>query len=184
MDSLAIGFLVGLAFVAVVFIVLTILLYKKNKSLKQRNEADAKKAEELVKEAQFKADALLQEAKEEGQKNANALIASAKKEYEKSNADLEERKNAIVQKEAKLDQKEASLDKREDAIINRETVIDKQKDELNQRSEALAIKEKEAQDKLESVLNELQKVANRTRDQAKDELRKRVEEKERKRIAL
>lgn len=158
--------------------------HKKIKSLEQRNEADAKKAEELVKEAQFKADVLLQEAKEEGQKNANALIASAKKEYEKSNADLEERKNAIVQKEAKLDQKEASLDKREDAIINREAVIDKQKDELNQRSEALAIKEKEAQDKLESVLNELQKVANRTRDQAKDELRKRVEEKERKRIAL
>ena len=101
MDTITIIFLC----LAIVFIIATVVLgviafrsNKKIKSLEQRNEADAKKVEELVKEAQFKADALLQEAKEEGQKNANALIASAKKEYEKSNADLEERKNAIVQK--------------------------------------------------------------------------------------
>ena len=184
METLYLILMVVFAVLAVVFAAFAIVFFRKTKKLEQRNEADAKKAEELVKEAQFKADALRQNAKEEAKKESDALLSSTKQECEKNKADIEERKKDVVQKEAKLDQKEASLDKREDAIINRETILDKQKEELNQRSEALAVKEKEAQDKLDTVLDELQKVANRTRDQAKDELRKRVEEKERKRIAL
>ena len=87
-------------------------------------------------------------------------------------------------KRQKLDQREASLDKREDAIINREETLDKKKDELEKQKTAYAEKEKLLQEKIDSVLSEIEKAANMTVEDAKAELMRRVEEKESKRIAL
>ncbi len=172
------------ALAALLFLFLFLKSEKANKKLKEEKETDTRKAKQVLADAEAKAKTILSSSEAEAKKKADGLILSAKEQYDKTNADLEERKQAVVVKETKLEQKEASLDKREDAIINRETLLDNQKTELNQRRDALTIKEKDVQDKLDSVLGELQKIASMTEEQAKDELRKRVEEKERKRIAL
>ena len=172
------------ALAALLFLFLFLKSEKANKKLKEEKETDTRKAKQVLADAEAKAKTILSSSEAEAKKKADGLLLSAKEQYDKTNADLEERKQAAVVKETKLEQKEASLDKREDAIINRETLLDNQKTELNQRRDALTIKEKDVQDKLDSVLGELQKIASMTEEQAKDELRKRVEEKERKRIAL
>ena len=172
------------ALAALLFLFLFLKSEKANKKLKEEKETDTRKAKQVLADAEAKAKTILSSSEAEAKKKADGLLLSAKEQYDKTNADLEERKQAVVVKETKLEQKEASLDKREDAIINRETLLDNQKTELNQRRDALTIKEKDVQDKLDSVLGELQKIASMTEEQAKDELRKRVEEKERKRIAL
>ncbi|MFA6829873.1 MAG: ribonuclease Y [Bacilli bacterium] len=136
-----------------------------------------KNAEKIIEDANVKAEKIIANAKFEGKTTIDEMKQTAEK-------DITERKSGVVAAEAKLDQKEAALDKREDAIITRETTLDQKRDELEQQTNALAEKDKVLQTKLDSILEELQKVANMTVEDARNELMKRVEEKEMKRIAL
>lgn len=153
----------------------TALIFVMVPSLK-KNRAD-KNAEKIIEAANVKSEKILAQAKLEGKEAVDELKAAAQK-------DIAERKSVVVQSEAKLDQREAALDKREDAIITREEVLDKKKDELEQQSQALLVKDKDLQAKIDSIIVELQKVASMSMEEARDELMKRVEEKEMKRIAL
>jgi ribonuclease Y len=142
----------------------------------KKNRAN-KASEKIIDEANVKAEKILANAKFEGKSTVDEMKAAAEK-------DITERKAGVVASETKLDQREAALDKREDAIITREDALDQKKDELEQQSQALIVKDKDLQAKIDSIIVELQKVANMTTDDAKTELMKRVEEKEMKRIAL
>lgn len=144
---------------------------------KKKKEKATNQAEQIIEAAKEKADKILEDAKKEGKQTVDELKAACDK-------DVAERKKAIVQNEQKLDQREASLDKREDAIITREETLDRKKDELEKQRVSYADKEKLLQEKIDSVLGEIERVSNMTMEQAKEELMKRVEEKESKRIAL
>lgn len=136
-----------------------------------------KTAEKIISDANVKAEKILANAKFEGKQDVEEMKKAAEQ-------DIEERKKVVVASETKLEQKEFSLDKREDAIIARESQIDQKRNELEQQLQALALKDKNLQEKIDSIIVELQKVANMSLDEARDELMKRVEEKEMKRIAL
>ena len=144
---------------------------------KMKKEKAKKTAEQIVDEANTKAEKIIAEAKLEGKSEVEELKKAAEK-------DINERKQAVTQTETKLDNRELSLDKREDAIIARESQIDQKRTEYEQRLQGLDAKEKDLQEKIDSIIVELQKVANMSTEQAKDELMARVEEKEVKRIAL
>lgn len=142
----------------------------------KKNQAN-KKAEKIINDANVKAEKILANAKFEGKSEVDEMKQNAEK-------DITERKASVVASEAKLDQREGALDKREDAIITREDQIDQKKAELEDRIAALDTKDKDLQAKIDSIIVELQKVANMTTDEAKAELMARVEEKEMKKIAL
>lgn len=144
---------------------------------KKKKEKAQKTADQIIADANVKAEKLLANAKLEGKSEVEDMKKAAEK-------DINERKQVVVQSEAKLDNREAALDKREDAIITREAQIDQKRNEYEQRIQALDQKDKLLQEKIDSIIVELQKVANMTLDQARDELMARVEEKEMKRIAL
>lgn len=142
----------------------------------KKNQAN-KKAEKIINDANVKAEKILANAKFEGKSEVDEMKQNAEK-------DITERKASVVASEAKLDQREGALDKREDAIITREDQIDQKKAELEDRIAALDVKDKDLQAKIDSIIVELQNVANMTTDEAKAELMARVEEKEMKKIAL
>ena len=144
---------------------------------KKKKEKAEKTAEQIVADANVKAEKLLANAKLEGKSEVEDMKKAAEK-------DINERKQTVIQSETKLDNREAALDKREDAIISREAQIDQKRSEYEQRIQALDQKDKLLQEKIDSIIVELQKVANMTLDQARDELMAIVEEKEMKRIAL
>ncbi len=170
MDTLAIVFLViaVLAIIAAVFAFVWPVIKK--------NGAE-KKATKIVDDANVKAEKILANAKLEGRSEVDEMRRVAQK-------DIDERKQVVIASETKLENREAALDKREDAIITRETQIDEKRNEYEQRLQALDAKDKDLQAKIDSIIVELQKVANMSLEQAKDELMARVEEKEAKRIAL
>jgi ribonucrease Y len=166
----------GSAIIAAIIAVGLSFYFLKTKPKKESDNAQ-KKADTILQEANSKSDKIIADAKAEGKKEAEELKKAAEK-------DINERKQTISQTEAKLDNRESALDKREDAIISREAQIDQKRTEYEERIKALDVKDKELQDKIDSILVELQKVANMTTEQAKEELMARVEEKEAKRIAL
>jgi ribonuclease Y len=142
----------------------------------KKNRAEAK-ANKIIDDANVKAEKIIANAKFEGKTQVDEMKQDAEK-------DITERKQNVVQSEAKLDQREAALDKREELVINREEQIDQKKAELETKVQALDAKDKDLQAKIDSIIVELQKVANMTTEQARAELMTRVEEKETKRIAL
>lgn len=181
--ALSIGEWIGIAVACLVLGALcgslVVYFFDKNKNAKAE-----KSAEKIISDANVKAEKILANAKFEGKQD----VEDMKKQAEK---DIEERKKTVTASEAKLDQRENSLDqrensldKRENAIIDRETKNEEKRTELEERTQALDAKDKDLQAKIDSIIVELQKVADMSMDQARDELMKRVEEKEMKRIAL
>ncbi len=170
MDTLSIVFLV----IAIIAIAVAVFAFVW--PVLKKNSAE-NKASKIVSDANVKAEQILANAKLEGRSEVDQMRKVAQE-------DIDERKKVVIASETKLDNREAALDKREDAIISREAQIDEKRNEYEQRLQALDVKDKELQSKIDSIIVELQKVANMSLEQAKDELMARVEEKEAKRIAL
>lgn len=170
MDTLSIVFLV----IAIIAIVVAVFAFVW--PVLKKNSAE-NKASKIVSDANVKAEQILANAKLEGRSEVDQMRKVAQE-------DIDERKKVVIASETKLDNREAALDKREDAIISREAQIDEKRNEYEQRLQALDVKDKELQSKIDSIIVELQKVANMSLEQAKDELMAKVEEKEAKRIAL
>ncbi len=151
---------------------------------KMKKEKAENKAEDILKEAEVKAEKIIANAKVEAKADSDEVLKKAEQEKANKLAELKATEN-------KLDSREATLDKREDAIIAREGQIEQtrkeyeqKKADCEQRLSELDEKGKLLQEKIDSIIVELQKVANMTIDEARTELMARVEEKEMKKIAL
>lgn len=172
----------------------------KNKKAKAGDNA-----ENILKDAQSKADEALKKALEEGEKQNNELKKKTERDLDDKRNEVSRLENRVHQLEKNLDTKEENLNKREQALDRREENLDDEKnvldkkelnlttkeqqledkrEEYEQRLDALQEKDKELQEKLNSVCSELEKVAKLTESQAKDILMAKVEEKETKNIAL
>lgn len=179
-----------------------VILYfiDKNKKAKAGDNA-----ENILKDAQSKADEALKKALEEGEKQNNELKKKTERDLDDKRNEVSRLENRVHQLEKNLDTKEENLNKREQALDRREENLDDEKnvldkkelnlttkeqqledkrEEYEQRLDALQEKDKELQEKLNSVCSELEKVAKLTESQAKDILMAKVEEKETKNIAL
>jgi ribonuclease Y len=143
-------------------------LFKK--VLKRLDSEGQEKAKLIIKEAELKAESIRQEA--ENQKNNRML--EAKEKFLKLKAEFEDeankKKNVILQQETKLKQQQQQISKQLEDTKRKENELDKIKDSLMEQAEIIAKKKEEAEKmRLQQVKN-LEKIANLTADEARNQL--------------
>lgn len=135
----------------------------------QAKAAD-RKAEKIVREAEIKAEQIRKNAQLDGKQT----VAELRQEAEK---DIKERKQEYAQLENKLNQREANIDKRDSNLINKEYALEEKNDLLSRRLKECDKKESLLQTKIDSIIAELEKVAQLSVKEAREEIFARVESK-------
>ncbi|MEA1972104.1 MAG: ribonuclease Y [Candidatus Cloacimonadota bacterium] len=152
------GFIIG------VVILLTIYFLKKNESLKIVSSAN-EIAEKIRKEAITESDTLKKKAIIDGKDE----WFKTQKTYQK---EIDERKRELRNLEKKSDKRLASLDKRLDNLDRKEDNIEKKEQKISNREGNLQEKEKEINLIVSEQEKKLQEIANLTKDEAIEILRK------------
>jgi len=132
---------------------------------------DAKnQAQNIIKEAQYKAET----TKKEKELDAKEKFVQLKSEFEK---EVNERNRKLIENENRVKQKEASLVVKEATISQKDATIEKQvkeneaiKENLNRQIEVVTQKRTELEKHQEEHIKKLEKVANLTADEARNQL--------------
>lgn len=164
--ALIIGLIVGGAIGVAVMLLVPYFKEKRAKS----------NAEKIIHDAEVKADHIQKNSKIDAKTLTNELKAAAEKE-------IKERKQIVAESEKKLAQREQAIDRRDASLSTKEDALEQKKETYNNRLAALDKKEDELQLKIDSIIAELEKVAQMSVSEAHDELMRRVEEKMNKEIA-
>ena len=169
MESLPLFVWIILIVVALVIgVAVTFLLTKLVPSFKAK-EAD-RKAEKIIRDAEIKAEQIRKNAQLDGKQT----VAELRQEAER---DIRERKQEYAQLENKLNQREANIDKRDANLLNKENALEEKNETLNRRLKECDKKEVLLQSKIDSIIAELEKVAQLSVKEARDEIFARVESK-------
>lgn len=152
----------------------TIAVFLLVPSLKKKTAS--KNADKIVRDAEIKAEQIRKNAQLDGKQT----VAEMKQEAEK---DIRERKQEYLQLENKLNQREANIDRRDANLTNKEQILEDKTENLNRRLRECDKKETLLQEKIDSIIGELEKVAQYSVQEAKDEIFARVESKLSKEIA-
>ncbi len=128
------------------------------------------KVSSILKEAEKNAENVLHNANIE----AKSLIYEMKQNAEK---EIKEMKVEIVEQEKKLSQREENIDRRDSILLAKEENIETKLKQINEKNIQLDQRESEINKKRDTVMQELQRVASLTVDQAKKELFRLLEEK-------
>lgn len=133
-----------------------------------RNNQNESKANKLIEDAKKEADKhkrdTLMEIKEESYR--------LKQEVEK---ELKEKKAEAKESENRLMQRESSLDKREEILQKRDLTLDEKENNLLVKQKEMQEKELKMDELLKQELEELEKIAKFSKEQAHDLIMKRVE---------
>lgn len=149
-------------------VTITFLLTKFIPAFKAK-EAD-RKAEKIVRDAEIRAEQIRKNAQLDGKQ----AVAELRQEAER---DIRERKQEYAQLENKLNQREANIDKRDANLLNKENALEEKNETLNRRLKECDKKEALLQSKIDSIIAELEKVAQLSVKEARDEIFARVESK-------
>lgn len=179
-DGVAIGLGVAFGIVLVAAAVVTFLFVrhtrKTAKAKKELGEA-SERAQKMIADAQAECKALKKEA-----------ILEAKEQELKLRNDFEreskEKKAELAKQEQRLTQREDNLDKREDSLTKKTDALEQQKKDLANREQEI----KKTQDKInhqhELMIQELEKVAQLTKEEAKTLLANEILDETRHDVAL
>lgn len=129
-----------------------------------------KKAGRIIHDAEVKGEQIRKNA----QIDAKQLVRDLKADAEK---DIRERKQECNQLESKLTQREQLIDKRDTTLMNKENALEEKTNNLNRRLKDCDKKEAVLQEKIDSIISELEKVAQLSVNEAKTEIFERVESK-------
>ena len=179
-DGLSITFIVlfAVAFVALVLVTVLYLRHKHNTKKAELELGEASdRAQKMIAEAQAASKALKKEA-----------ILEAKEQELKLRNDFEresrEKRAELAKQEQRLTQREDNLDKREDSLGKKSDALEQQKKDLANREQEI----KKTQDKInhqhELMIQELEKVAQLTKDEAKTLLANEILDETRHDVAL
>ncbi|MCQ2815027.1 MAG: ribonuclease Y [Bacilli bacterium] len=135
-----------------------------------KKQRDSAKGSKIIREAEIKAEHLVKNAQLDGKQVVNEMKLEAEKE-------IREKKSEFASLENKLIQREANIDRRDGALIQKENALDEKNETLNRRLKDVDKKEAQLQAKIDSIIVELEKVAQMSTQEAKDELFARVESK-------
>ena len=160
------GILIAVAFV---FGVLGGFLAFKLIPIFKAKEA-SKKSEKIIHDAEIKADQIRKNAQIDAKQTVNELKQEAEKE-------IKERKQEYANLENKLNQREQNIDRRDANLTNKENALDEKNEILNRRLRECDKKEQTLQTKIDSIIAELEKVAQLSVQEARDEIFARVESK-------
>lgn len=181
-DGLAIGLGVGLGVAVIAIVVVAFLCYKLGvKSYK-------KTVDEQFGSAQARADKMVEDARAECKALKKEAILEAKEQELKLKNEFERESR---EKKTELNKQEQRLNQREDNLEKKESALDRKNEELENHKKSLAAKEQEIaklQEKLsnqhELMIQELEKVAQLTREEAKKLLSDEILEEARHDVAL
>ena len=129
-----------------------------------------KQAESIIKEAEVKGSQIVKSAQIEGRSAALELKVAAEKE-------AKDRKDEILDLEKKIVIREQQMDMREMVITKKEEELKQANQQLENKNKELDKKQLVLQEKIDSIIVELQKVSQMSIEDAKKELFKRVEQK-------
>lgn len=125
-------------------------------------------------------DRLISEAKKEAERikkeaslEAKDILYKARAEVEKEQRELRKELNQI---ERRIRNKEENLERKLDQLERRESSISRRERELNQKENEISEKESRLNGLIAGQMKKIEEVAGMTREQARDELLKKVEE--------
>ena len=121
------------------------------------------KAELVIKEANIEADAIKRQAVLDGRSAAYELKLNAEKEIKKQRQEVTDLENRLVRRDD-------NLNFREEKLHNKEKQVDDKLNDLNRRTADLDKMQAELQNKIDIQTGVLEKVANLTAAEAKEEL--------------
>lgn len=139
------------------------------------NDANIK-AEKIVKNAQIDGKQTVFDLKQEAERN----ISQLKQEAER---DIKERKQEVVIQEQNLQQREQSINSRDQALLKKESNLENKENQLDKQIEDNKKKSLLLDEKINSILSELENIGKLTEKDAREEIFRRVEEKEQQNIA-
>ena len=127
-----------------------------------------KKANKLLEDAETQADKLkrdsILEAKEENHRLKNEL-----------NQEIKEKKSEIKESEERLLAREESIDRRDQILQNREQILDSKEQDLLDKQKDIRKEQVELENTKNEQIKLLEKIAGYTKEEAKDEIMKKVE---------
>lgn len=151
---------------------------------KAKSKKDGEEAQGIIESAEEKAKDIVENA----QYRAKNLVYEEKQKIEQ---EMKEKHAEIATLENKLNQREMAFDQRDLALIDKERNLEQKEIQLNQRSveldrrlQSVSDKERVTEEKYNSIVGELERIAQMTVNEAKDEVFKRVESQMSQEIAL
>ena len=129
-----------------------------------------KQAENIIKEAEVKGNQIIKSAQIEGRSAALEIKVNAEKEAKSIKDQALELEKRLINREQQLDVRDMMLVQKEDQLKQATLQLENKNKELDKKNEIL-------QAKIDSIIIELQKVAQMSVEEAKKELFKLVEEK-------
>lgn len=153
-----VALIVGIPFSLALGIFSGILVYKK--LIEKRIGNSKTEASRLLEDARLEAKAMRKEALLEAKEEQLRL----RNEFEKES---KQRRSELQKQESRLNQKEDALDKKECIMDHKLELIEKSKKEIEDKENILSEKQKELEKHNERMLEELEKVAGMTSEEAK-----------------
>lgn len=130
--------------------------------------------------ASKKADDIIEKAKKEADKSKRDAILESKEEIYKlkqeADKEIKERKNEIKESEDRMIQREENIDKRDQALQNREKLLDERDNNLLQKQKEIQDKEVNLDELKKQQLEVLEHISGFSKEKAKNEIMKKVEE--------
>ncbi len=166
---LILGILIGLLSFAVFYIV-------NRRKTDKRGESIQRDYERLIAEAKKEAERIKKEASLE----AKDILYRARAEAEKEQRELRRELNHI---ERRIRNKEENLERKLDQIEKRENSISRRERELNQRENEIKDREQRLNSLIAEEMKKIEEISGMTREQARDELMRKVEEETRFEVA-
>ncbi len=143
-------------------------------------EDSRENASRIVEEAKDKASNIVEDAKNKADSIKDNAISEGKKQVQEykieQEQDIKERKREVLDKENKVNQREQNIDRRDATLIEREKQFDEKLDAFNKKSADLEERIVKVDEKMASIEHEIEKVAQMSAEEAKEELFKRVED--------
>lgn len=171
------GVLLGLIIGVLICLWLPQLKAKRAQSNAEQILNDANiKAEKIVKNAQIDGKQTVFDLKQDAEKTIYQMKQDAEK-------DIKERKQEVVIQEKNLQQREQALYARDQALLKKETNLENKEDTLDKQIEENKKKSALLDEKINSILGELENIGKLTEKDAREEIFRRVEEKEQTNIA-
>lgn len=178
--GLAIGLIIG-AFVVALGIGLFVGIFIYKISTEKRLGKVQTREQKIIEDAMHKAEAEAKALKKEAILEVKEQELQLRNEFERES---KEKKFELQKQEQRLLQKEDSLDKKEEAITKKNEALEQQKKELVNKEQEL----KKAQEKIdhqhELMIQELEKVAQLTKEEAKQILSNEILDEARHDVAL
>ena len=144
--------------------------------LKSKTDRSKKFANKMVEEAIAEAKKLRKDAVAEGREEVGKERAAFESEKREHNAELQRSEQRLQQRESSLDKKESMLEKKEAGLDAKLESVENLKNDLAAQQEELNEKKKEIGEAHARMVEELEKVAQLSKEEAKNRLIEAMEE--------